>query len=63
MPLDYFVWLIRGDGREIVVDTGFSAAMAAKRKRDHFRCPTEALRTLQCDAATVKDVRGHASAL
>ena len=44
MPLDYFVWLIRGDGREIVVDTGFSAAMAAKRGRDHLRCPTEALR-------------------
>ncbi len=56
MPLDYFVWLIRGNGREIVVDTGFSAAMAAKRKRDHLRCPTEALRALQCDAATVKDV-------
>ena len=56
MPLDYFVWLIRGNGREVVVDTGFSAAMAAKRKRDHIRCPTEALRTLQCDAATVKDV-------
>ena len=56
MPLDYFVWLIRGNGREIVVDTGFSAAMAAKRKRDHLRCPTEALRTLQCDATKVKDV-------
>jgi len=31
MPLDYFVWLIRGEGREIVVDTGFSEAMAKKR--------------------------------
>jgi glyoxylase-like metal-dependent hydrolase (beta-lactamase superfamily II) len=56
MPLDYFVWLIRGEGREIVVDTGFSAAMAAKRGRDHLRCPAEALRTLGCDASTVKDV-------
>ncbi len=56
MPLDYFVWLIRGDGREIVVDTGFSVAMAAKRGRDHIRCPTEALRSLQCDASKVKDV-------
>jgi glyoxylase-like metal-dependent hydrolase (beta-lactamase superfamily II) len=56
MPLDYFVWLIRGVGREIVVDTGFSAAMAAKRGRDHIRCPTEALRMLRCDAASVKDV-------
>ena len=56
MPLDYFVWLIRGEGREIVVDTGFSAAMARKRGREHLRCPTEALRTLGCDANTVKDV-------
>ena len=56
MPLDYFVWLIRGDGREIVVDTGFSAAMAAKRGRDHLRCPTAGLRMLGCDSRTVKDV-------
>ena len=56
MPLDYFVWLIRGDGREIVVDTGFSAAMAAKRGRDHIRCPTEGLKLLHCNASEVKDV-------
>ncbi len=56
MPLDYFVWLIRGAGREIVVDTGFSAAMAAKRKRTHIRCPGEGLRLLGVDPATVRDV-------
>jgi glyoxylase-like metal-dependent hydrolase (beta-lactamase superfamily II) len=56
MPLDYFVWLVRGNGREIVIDTGFSAAMALKRGREHLRCPTEALRTLGCDASAVKDV-------
>jgi glyoxylase-like metal-dependent hydrolase (beta-lactamase superfamily II) len=60
MPLDYFVWLVRGtDGknaREIVVDTGFSAAMAAKRQRDHIRCPTDGLRLLGSEARTVKDV-------
>jgi glyoxylase-like metal-dependent hydrolase (beta-lactamase superfamily II) len=56
MPLDYFVWLVRGGGREIVVDTGFSAAMAAKRAREHLRCPAEALALLGCDARTVKDV-------
>jgi glyoxylase-like metal-dependent hydrolase (beta-lactamase superfamily II) len=56
MPLDYFVWLVRGAGREIVVDTGFSAAMAAKRGREHIRCPTQGLRMLGCDAATVKEV-------
>src|SRR5207253_4812864 len=56
MPLDYFVWLVRGGGREIVVDTGFSAAMAAKRGREHLRCPGAALRLLGVDAAAVKDV-------
>jgi glyoxylase-like metal-dependent hydrolase (beta-lactamase superfamily II) len=56
MPLDYFVWLIRGDGREIVVDTGFSAEMAAKRQRNHLRCPSEGLRLLDVDAARVRDV-------
>ena len=56
MPLDYFVWLIRGAGREIVVDTGFSAATAAKRGREHLRCPSDGLRLLGVDAATVRDV-------
>lgn len=56
MPLDYFVWLARSGGREIVVDTGFSAAMAAKRSREHLRCPAEALALLGCEARAVKDV-------
>jgi glyoxylase-like metal-dependent hydrolase (beta-lactamase superfamily II) len=56
MPLDYFVWLIRGAGREIVVDTGFSAPMAAKRGREHIRCPTEGLNFLGIDSKTIKDV-------
>lgn len=56
MPLDYFVWLVRGAGREIVVDTGFSAAMALKRGRDHIRCPTEGLKLLGTNANAVKDV-------
>ena len=56
MPLDYFVWLIRGAGREIVVDTGFSAAMARKRGRHHLRCPAQALGLLGVDATRVKEV-------
>ena len=56
MPLDYFVWLLRGDGREIVVDTGFSRAMALKRGREHLRCPAESLRLLDVDPGAVKDV-------
>jgi glyoxylase-like metal-dependent hydrolase (beta-lactamase superfamily II) len=56
MPLDYFVWLIRGEGREIVVDTGFSATMAAKRQRDHIRCPTEGLKLLNIESKNIRDV-------
>ncbi|MFY9315548.1 MAG: N-acyl homoserine lactonase family protein [Burkholderiales bacterium] len=56
MPLDYFVWLVRGAGREIVVDTGFSAAVAARRQRHHIRCPSEGLRLLGCEAQAVKEV-------
>jgi glyoxylase-like metal-dependent hydrolase (beta-lactamase superfamily II) len=56
MPLDYFVWLIRGEGREIVVDTGFSAPMAAKRQRHHIRCPTEGLSLLNVKAENIKEV-------
>jgi len=56
MPLDYFVWLVRGEGREVLVDTGFSAAMAAKRGRQHLRCPTEGLRLLGVDSSELRDV-------
>lgn len=56
MPLDYFVWLVRGGGREIVVDTGFSAATATRRGRNHLRCPTEGLRMLGVDASAVSDI-------
>lgn len=56
MPLDYFVWLVRGGGREIVVDTGFSAATAARRGRNHLRCPTEGLRMLGVEASAVSDI-------
>ena len=56
MPLDYFVWLVRGEGVELVVDTGFSAAMARKRGREHLRCPSEALRVMDVDATKVRDV-------
>ncbi len=56
MPLDYFVWLVRGAGRTLLVDTGFSAAMAAKRQRRHLRCPTEGLRLLDVEARELRDV-------
>jgi glyoxylase-like metal-dependent hydrolase (beta-lactamase superfamily II) len=56
MPLDYFVWLVRGPSGDIVVDTGFSAAVATRRGRTHLRCPGDALRALGAQAAHVQDV-------
>jgi len=56
MPMDYFVWLIRGDRRTIVVDTGFNAAAATRRKREFLRCPGTALGALGVDTTAVTEV-------
>ena len=56
MPLDYVVWAIRGNGRTVILDTGFDAAMAAKRKREFLRSPGEGLACIGIDAEAVEDV-------
>jgi len=56
MPMDYYVWLVRNERRTFVVDTGFTAAMAVQRKRQHLRSPREGLALLGVDASQVKDV-------
>ena len=56
MPMDYFVWAIRGNGHEIVVDTGFTEAAARTRNRRYLHCPVEGLRLLGVSPETVKDV-------
>jgi glyoxylase-like metal-dependent hydrolase (beta-lactamase superfamily II) len=56
MPLDYFVWLIRGEGREIVVDMGFNAEVAARRERRITLPVEDGLRRMGVEPATVKDV-------
>lgn len=54
--MDYFVWAIVGGNETIVVDTGFTATAAERRKRTFLRCPTQALQTLGIDSHAVKDV-------
>jgi hypothetical protein len=54
--LDYFVWLIRGGGREILVDTGFNAAEAQLRNRKLTLNPVEALARFGVRADDLKDV-------
>ncbi len=56
MPMDYFVWLVRGTGLDLVVDTGFNAATAARRQRQLQRPVDRALALLDVDAAKVRDV-------
>ena len=56
MPLDYFVWAIRGGGKVWAMDTGFDAAMAKRRKRDFLRDPAEGLKAIGIDASRVDDV-------
>src|SRR4030088_1609502 len=54
--LDYFVWLIRGHGREILVDTGFNAEEAKARARKLTLNPVDALANFGVKAETIKDV-------
>lgn len=56
MPLDYYVWVIRGGGRTLVVDTGFDAAAAASRGRTLTRPVADGLRAVGVDPAEVADV-------
>ena len=43
LDLDYFVWLVRGGGRDILVDTGFNAEEAKARSRKLTLNPVDAL--------------------
>jgi len=56
MPLDYFVWAVISPTRTFVVDTGFNADVAAQRGRQLLRCPSEGLKLVGIDAASVEDV-------
>jgi glyoxylase-like metal-dependent hydrolase (beta-lactamase superfamily II) len=56
MPLDYYVWAIVGDGRTIVVDTGFDATMAKKRARKIVHSVEEGLEAAGIPHGDVHDV-------
>jgi len=56
MPMDYFTWVIVGPDRVLLVDTGFTAEVAARRKRTFLRCPIDNLRLLDIDPDAVTDV-------
>lgn len=56
MPLDYFVWVIRGHGRVVVVDTGFGEDAARERRRELIHAPAALLARAGIDSTTVRDV-------
>lgn len=56
MPMDFFVWLVVGGGRTIVVDTGFDRAVAKRRGRDIVLPVEEGLAALGATPDTVTDV-------
>jgi glyoxylase-like metal-dependent hydrolase (beta-lactamase superfamily II) len=55
-PLDFFVFAIRGNGRTIVMDTGFNPVSAQRRGRELLCSPAQALRDAGIEPAEVKDV-------
>lgn len=56
MPMDYFVWLIKGTERTILVDTGFNERAALDRQRTFIRCPISALASLGIAPQDVDDI-------
>jgi glyoxylase-like metal-dependent hydrolase (beta-lactamase superfamily II) len=56
MPMDYFTWAVIGVGRNVVVDTGFTAEVAAQRKRKFLRCPVATMAQLGVAPEAVSDV-------
>ena len=56
MPLDFFVWVIKGNGRVIMLDTGFDAESAARRNRSWIRSPIAALSSIGVKPEDVQDV-------
>jgi len=55
-PLDYYIWAIVGPSGTIILDTGFDAAMGAKRRRATINPVGEGLKALGVDAGSVDTV-------
>ncbi len=56
MPMAYYIWVIRGEGRVVVVDCGFTAEVGARRGRTVSQTPAEVLGLLEIDPDTVPDL-------
>ena len=56
MPMDYFVWALVGPERTFLIDTGFTAEVASRRKREFLRCPIESLKMIGVEPEAISDV-------
>jgi glyoxylase-like metal-dependent hydrolase (beta-lactamase superfamily II) len=56
MPMDYFVWLVRGASGSWLVDTGFNQEAADARGRTLLHSPAQAIALLGEDAASTGNV-------
>lgn len=56
MPLDYYVWVIRGEAGTFVLDTGFDAPTGAARGRELVRPVGEGLAAVGVEPSTVREV-------
>lgn len=56
MPMDYFIWLIKGENENFVVDTGFASEIAIKRGRLLLLHPKDVLNLMGIDCTKVKNV-------
>lgn len=56
MALDFFIWLVRGNGASLLVDTGFSRVSALARNRAFLQEPVQALLSLGVSADAISDV-------
>jgi glyoxylase-like metal-dependent hydrolase (beta-lactamase superfamily II) len=56
MALDFFVWLVRGPGCLLLVDTGFSAVSALARGRRFLVPPLQSLQALGVEAGQITDL-------
>lgn len=56
VTLAYFIWVIRGRGRTVLVDLGFTEEVARKRGRQLQRTIPECLRQVGLSPADIRDV-------
>jgi glyoxylase-like metal-dependent hydrolase (beta-lactamase superfamily II) len=56
MPLDYYVWAIKGPTKTYLLDTGFDAAMGKQRNRQIVRPIEEGLAAVGLAPADISDI-------